>query len=49
MHSERKRALRSRYLVVIELKGIDGSAAKFVILRKGSKYGAQQDPRVTLL
>ena len=49
MHPERERPLRSRHLVVIELKRIDRSAAKFVILRKGPKYGAQQDARVTLL
>ena len=41
-HAKRKTALRPGNLVVIELHGVDGAAAKFVILRIGPEDRAQQ-------
>src|SRR5271165_4664403 len=41
-HAEREAALRARYLVVIELHGIDGAAAEFVIARVRTENRAQE-------
>ena len=41
-HAQRKAALLARDLVVIQLHGIDGAAAEFVILRIRSEDRTQQ-------
>ncbi len=45
MRSE-KAALRARHLVVIELHGIDGAAAEFVIARVRPEDRTQQHARL---
>ena len=42
-HAERKAALRTRDLIVIKLHGIDGAAAKVIILSVRSEDRTQQD------
>src|SRR5579859_4279512 len=42
-HAQREATLRARDLVVIELHGIDGAAAKFVVLRIRSEDRTQQN------
>ena len=41
-HAQREAALRARDLVVIQLHGIDGAAAEFVVLRVGAEDRAQK-------
>ena len=46
-HAQREAALLARDLVVIQLHGIDGAAAEFVVLRVRAEHGAQQHPRLS--
>ena len=46
-HAQREAALRAGYLVVIKLHGIDGAAAKFIVLRIRPKDRTQKDASVT--
>ena len=48
-HAQRKAALRARDLVVVQLHGIDGPAAKFVVLRVRPEYRTQQNAGATSL
>ena len=48
-HAQREAALRAGDLVVIELHGIDGPAAKFVVLRIRPEDRTQQDASATSL
>src|SRR5271167_4371388 len=48
-HAQREAALGASDLVVIELHGVDGAAAKFVVLRIRSEHRTQQDASVTSL
>jgi hypothetical protein len=48
-HAQREAALRAGDLVVIELHGIDGPAAEFVVLRIGPEDRTQQDASATSL
>jgi hypothetical protein len=48
-HAQQEAALRAGDLVVIELHGINGPAAKFVVLRIGAEDRAQQDASATFL
>jgi len=43
-HPQRERSLNSGHLVVIELHGIDPSAAELVILGIGTEYACQKNP-----
>ncbi len=42
MHAQREGALRPRHLIVIQLHGINGAAAEFIVLRIRAEYGGQK-------
>ncbi len=48
-HAQREAALRAGDLIVVELHGIDGAAAKFVVLRVRPEDRTQQDASATSL
>src|SRR5579864_9314355 len=48
-HTQRETALGARDLIVIELHGIDGAAAKFVVLGVRPEDGGEQDAGLSLL
>ena len=48
-HAQRERSLLARYLVVVQLHGIDGAAAELVVLRIRTEYGAEQYARIFAL